>query len=190
VLGWESSGRLQDDPVAELVDGTSVAVLAAVAAQQVDHRPPVVGDGFHADPRHLVVGEPARGRTHRRSSWRTSACSPAPTVGLRKPDAGHREAFAMSSPAARSTTVSIVITLRPTRTTDVVVADRVAATSHHAFGDPRARKHTPGQQPRLPRAIRDGLTAPKPGKRRRDRPATTTILIRGTAGPTRSFWRS
>lgn len=69
-----------------------------------------------------------------------------PAVGLRKPDAGHHEAFAMSSPAARSTTVSIVITLRPTRTTDVVVADRVAAKSHHAF-DPRARKQTPGSSP-------------------------------------------
>src|SRR3954449_8779300 len=98
-----------------------------------------------------------------------------PPSGLGTRTQATSEAFAMSSPAARSTTVSIVMTLLLARTATGAVADWVGAVSIRAF-DSRVRSNTPGHQPRLPRPVPKRARSTKVRKRRQDRSATIGIF--------------
>src|SRR4051794_11602897 len=75
-------------------------------------------------------------------------CTCQPPSGLGTRTQATSDAFAMSRPAARCTTVSIVMTLLLGRRLPGWPAG-VGAESNRAF-DSRARSNTPGHQPQLP----------------------------------------
>src|SRR3954454_2325240 len=78
-------------------------------------------------------------------------CTCQPPSGLGTRTQATSDAFAMSRPAARCTTVSIVMTLLLGRRLPGWPAG-VGAESNRAF-DSRARSNTPGHQPQLPRPV-------------------------------------
>src|SRR4051812_19565640 len=83
-------------------------------------------------------------------------CTCQPPSGLGTRTQATSDAFAMSRPAARCTTVSIVMTLLLGRRLPGWPAG-VGAESNRAF-DSRARSNTPGHQPQLPRGSAKSLT--------------------------------
>src|SRR4051794_19970598 len=78
-------------------------------------------------------------------------CTCQPPSGLGTRTQATSDAFAMSRPAARCTTVSIVMTLLLGRRLPGWPAG-VGAESNRAF-DSRARSNTPGHQPQLPHPV-------------------------------------